>query len=109
MNKTNERIKSDVKKLRFSLSLLTILILIYLLSWFTIEYHGIHPLILIGLLSVLSIIHLILYIIFIYYVSIKYPTDQKSRMNNTLMIIFLGIIGMWLWLPSEKEIDRLSE
>jgi hypothetical protein len=25
------------------------------------------------------------------------------------MICFLGIIGMWIWLPDKKELERLAE
>jgi hypothetical protein len=85
------------------------LILIYVLSWLTIEYHGIHPIILIGLFVILSVFYFVLWVIFIYYASVKYPSDQKTRLNDTLMICFLGIIGMWIWLPDKKELERLAE
>ncbi|UTW64776.1 hypothetical protein KFE94_08740 [bacterium SCSIO 12643] len=38
----------------------------------------------------------------------KLPLGKKKKVSNTLMIFLLGIIGMWLWLPNQKEIDDLS-
>lgn len=36
------------------------------------------------------------------------PIPKKEKTNNTLMILFLGIIGMWLWLPNENDLKNYS-
>lgn len=46
-------------------------------------------------------------ILFIWYIWKCYPITKKKRSNNTWMIIFLGIIGMWLWMPSKNEVNKL--
>ena len=46
--------------------------------------------------------------LFIWYIHAKMPTSEKSKTNSTLMIFFLGIIGMWLWIPSKAELRKLA-
>ncbi len=33
----------------------------------------------------------------------KLPLEKKKKMDNTWMILFLGVIGMWLWIPNKQE------
>ena len=77
--------------------------------FFTIEFNEIRPSGLIRAFNVFSVSNFVLYVIFIYYVWFKYPADKKTRQKNILMIIFLGIIGMWIWLPDKKELELLAE
>ena len=37
-----------------------------------------------------------------------YPVAKKQKRDTTLQVIFLGFIGMWLWYPNEKEMERLN-
>jgi len=37
------------------------------------------------------------------------PLQKKTKTNNTFMILFLGIIGMWLRLHNKCEINKLFE
>ncbi len=32
----------------------------------------------------------------------KLPLPKKKKKDNTYMILFLGLIGMWLWLPNKR-------
>jgi hypothetical protein len=34
---------------------------------------------------------------------------KKTKTNNTFVVLFLGIIGMWLWIPNQNEINKLTE
>lgn len=38
----------------------------------------------------------------------RMPIEKKTKINQTLMILILGIIGMWLWLPNERELNQLK-
>ena len=33
--------------------------------------------------------------------------EKKDRNENILMILFLGVIGMWIWLPNKEELKVL--
>lgn len=37
-----------------------------------------------------------------------FPWSQNKRVSSTLMILFLNLIGLWLWLPSKKEIEKMA-
>lgn len=37
------------------------------------------------------------------------PVKKSKKWENTWMMIFLGILGMWFWLPNEKEMNRWLE
>jgi hypothetical protein len=37
------------------------------------------------------------------------PIREKTKTNNTFMMLLLGIIGMWLWIPNKREINKLPE
>ena len=47
--------------------------------------------------------------IFIRFVWKKMPVENKVKTNSTLMIIFLGTLGMWLWLPNKREFSKLED
>lgn len=37
------------------------------------------------------------------------PFEKKKKWDKTWMIIFLGIIGMWLWMPNSEDISEIIE
>lgn len=37
----------------------------------------------------------------------KMQYDKKKKWDNTWKILLLGVIGMWLWMPSKKDIVSL--
>lgn len=52
--------------------------------------------------------------IFTWYNWKKLPIERKKKVNNTWMLVLLGIfgfgvIGMWLWLPNKREIKKISQ
>ncbi|SRR5690625_1937810 len=56
----------------------------------------------------LAAFHLIMLFIFLWLNWYKLPINTKMRTNNSFLLIFLGILGMWLWMPSSDDIDGLS-
>lgn len=47
--------------------------------------------------------------IFIWFNWAKMPLEKKTKTDNTLLILFLGIIGMWLWIPNKRDMDKLTK
>ena len=37
------------------------------------------------------------------------PVTQKKNNDNLKMTMVTGIIGLWLWLPNEKEVNKIIE
>lgn len=105
----NQTLKSDFRKLRIILIVLTIIQISYFTTTFSQNelwlrlYSGYHSDILIWSLN------LVVAGIFVWYDWMKLPTNRRNKINNTFMILFLGIIGMWLWLPNRREIEKLTE
>ena len=104
-----ENLKSDLKKLRILLVILTLLQIGYLIIVFTdtklwakLDFDYKANWLIMGL-------NLIVAGIFIWFNWKKMPIERKSKTNNTFMILFLGIIGMWLWIPNRSEINKLTE
>lgn len=104
-----ENFKSDLKKLRILLIILTLIQIGYIIIIFTdtklwikldIDYKA---------NWLIWTLNLIVAGIFIWFNWTKMPTDKKTKTNNTFMILFLGIIGMWLWIPNKREINKLAE
>ena len=48
---------------------------------------------------ILGLFHIIVVGIFIKNIWNDNLIENKEKVNNSLMIVFLGIIGMWIWLP----------
>ncbi|MDP2058443.1 MAG: hypothetical protein Q8J97_01805 [Flavobacteriaceae bacterium] len=57
----------------------------------------------------MAITHLIVTGVFIWFIWKKLPRGNKNKIDNTLMILFLGLIGMWLWLPNKNEIKKQNK
>ena len=104
-----ENFKSDLKKMPILLIILTLIQVGYLIIRFTdaklsiildFDYH---------INWLIWGFHYLTVGIFIWYNWKKMPIEKKTKTNNTLMILFLGIIGMWLWIPNKSEINKLIE
>lgn len=52
--------------------------------------------------------HLIMWVVILWLNWTKFPIPQKLKLNNSILVTFLGILGMWLWMPSSDDIDGLS-
>lgn len=38
----------------------------------------------------------------------RFPLERKKKLENTWMILLLGIIGLWLWMPTKKEVESMN-
>jgi|SRR5690625_156290 len=59
-------------------------------------------------LWVILIFHIVMLSIILWLNWTKFPINKKMKMSNTYLVVFLGILGMWLWMPSSNDIDNLS-
>ena len=117
----SEKFKSEIKKLRILIIILTLIEVIYFVLIFgggTILINNNEKdsnSIIIWILSfvtsgfIIWILHLLVMTIIIWYNWKKMPIVRKKEIDNTLMILFLGILGMWFWIPNKKELNKLTE
>ncbi|MFD1315339.1 hypothetical protein [Namhaeicola litoreus] len=54
-------------------------------------------------------LNLIVIFYFIWFLWTKMPTSQIDKIRGTLLIFFLGILGMWIWFPSKRKIEELNK
>jgi len=104
-----EKFKSDLKKLRILLIILTLIQIGYMIIifadtklWIKLDFDYKANWLIWGL-------NLIVVGIFLWFNWTRMPIKKKAKTNNTLMILFLGIIGMWLWIPNKREINKLTK
>lgn len=55
---------------------------------------------------ILWVFQIILTIYILKYNRKNMSTTQEKNRDSLKMIMFTGIIGLWLWLPTKKEIDQ---
>jgi len=94
-----------LKKLKIFLIVLTLIEIGFILLLFFNTDELISYIFKNNLDQVFGLFHWLSVAIFIWFIWVKMPKDKKSNINNTLMIVFLGIIGLWLWFPNKKEIE----
>ena len=104
-----ENFTSDLKKLRILLIILTLIQIGYMIIifadtklWIKLDYDYKANWLILGL-------NLIVAGTFIWFNWTKMPIEKKTKTDNTFLILFLGIIGMWLWIPNKREINELTE
>ena len=102
------KIKRDIKKLRIALIVFTGLHGLNLCWFFLAGYVPAHPLSLFNSFLLLGLLTFVLKLVFLYYLYEVYPSPPKSKTTNALLIFFLGIIGMWVWLPNDEDLDTLG-
>lgn len=102
-------LKSDLKKMKILLTVLTIVEVCY----FGSSFIGLKTTVVLDLkyqaIWIIWFFHYLTVGIFIWYTWKKMPLAKKAKIHNTIMVLFLGIIGMWLWFPSKKELSKLQE
>lgn len=100
-------IKLDFNRLKNLLILLTIIEGTYLAIVFTNarlwiklddEYYANY---------IVSIFHFVVAGIFIWYNWKKMPITKSKKSDNTWLILFLGIIGMWIWMPNKQQLEEM--
>lgn len=101
--------ENDIKKLRILIIVISILQIGYLIIMFTnptlwgvldLTYHV--NWILWGLMLSLSGFC-------IWFNWTKMPIEKKKKTENTFLILLLGIIGLWIWLPNKTELKNLTD
>jgi len=100
-------IANDIKSMKSFLIVYTLVNFVFFaLSWVNVEF-------MIKLDSeyyvnwIFTGLHLLITIFFILYIWKQMPYKRKKKIDFSLMILFLGIIGIWIWLPNENEIKKL--
>ena len=99
---------SDIHKLRILLIILTLSQVGYILTIFM------NSVLWIKLNSdykvnwIIGVFNFLVVGLFLWYNWKRLPVEKKKKSENTWMILFLGIIGMWLWIPNKNEITKFS-
>jgi hypothetical protein len=57
---------------------------------------------------ILLVLHTIVVNLFLKFLWKDYPENKKYKTNKTSMILFLGLIGLWIWLSNKKELENLN-
>lgn len=100
---------SDLKKLKLVLIFFTLLYITYIvivvffirkITILNVEY---------SLRTIVEIFFILFKAYFIWFIWKKHPQTKQGRLLDSLMVFFLGIIGMWLWFPNKKQISSLTK
>lgn len=109
VNITREKLHSDLHKLRMLLIAQTLICIVYVtiilgapVFWSVLEHDFQSNWLVWGF-------NLMGACIFIRYNGKYLPIDKKEKSKYTFLILSSGIIGMWLWLPSRSEINKMIE
>jgi hypothetical protein len=62
-----------------------------------------------SIFTLVHLLHTLVTGIFIWFIWKKMPYDQYTKNNNILLVLFLGVIGMWIWLPNKNERNKLVD
>ena len=116
-----EKFKSDIKKFRITLIILTV----FHLGFFGILFGGFFFIVKNGITDggVIALWFLALFlsglILSIFQIILSYrmkkyerkymPVTSEKNKDNFRMMFFTGIIGLWLWLPNDKEVQKIIE
>lgn len=49
-----------------------------------------------------------IYGVFLWIIWKKFPYSKKKKRDLTWLIVFLGVLGLWLWFPNEEEIEKMK-
>ena len=101
-------LKNQIKSLRLVLVVLSIIELCYLIlvfsdSDFLNQIDAKYP-----LDKIVWGLNLSVSVLFTWFNWYKLPIDKKTKISNTFLIMFIGIIGMWIWIPNDKELDKMN-
>tara|TARA_R110001632_G_scaffold45215_3_gene114863 strand:+ start:2439 stop:2792 length:354 start_codon:yes stop_codon:yes gene_type:complete len=101
--------ESEIANLKLLLIALTVLQLAYLIFMFANHETYIKLIFNFHLDWIMTFVNYIVAGIFLWYNWKKLPIEKKKKTDSTWMILFLGIIGMWLWIPNKSEINKMNE
>ena len=101
--------ESQIANLRILLIFLTVIQLTYLGFMFADHETYVKMIFNFHLDWIVAIINYTIAGIFLWYNWKKLPIEKKKKADSTWMILLLGIIGMWLWIPNKAEIKKINE
>jgi len=109
-NQEKEQVnESEIANLRILLIALTVIQLGYVIFMFADHETYIKLIFNYHLDWIVAIINYTVAGIFLWYNWKKFPIKKKKKTDSTWMILFLGIIGMWLWIPNKAEIKKMNK
>lgn len=108
-NHLEEVNESEIANLKILLIALTIIQLAHMTSMFVDHDSYIKLIFNFHIDWIVAIINYVVAGIFLWYNWKKLPIERKKKIDSTWMILFLGIIGMWLWIPNKTEIKKMNE
>jgi hypothetical protein len=102
----------DIEKLKYDLKNLKRLLIFHTVIYVSLIFYVVaqnYPEIALDNNMYQSLVWLNLLVIcyFIWFIWTKMPTSQIDKIRGSLLIFFLGILGMWIWFPSKRKIDKL--
>lgn len=101
--------ESEIANLRLLLIALTVFQLAYVIFMFANNETYFEVVFKFRLDWIIAIFNYTVAGIFLWYNWKKLPIEKKKKTDSTWMILFLGIIGMWLWIPNKAEIKKMNE
>jgi hypothetical protein len=105
-----EKMKSDLNKLKFFLIVITVLELVVVFGAIWNSPPFINEILSYNqILGVFAFCHFFGIALFSWYIWKKHPVKKSKKRNDILMILFLGIIGMWLWMPNKTQLSKILE
>src|SRR5690606_38380035 len=104
-----EKFKSDLKKLRVLLILLTSIVAVYLINIFTDFHWSTNPDFAFKAQWYISSLHNLILVLLSWFNWKRMPLEQEETTNSRCMLLRLGVIGMWLWLRNKREFKNLLE
>jgi len=99
----------EIKNLKLLLVVFTGIHLVYVVLMFTDDKAYSKLVSDFYLNSIITILNCMVMGIFLWYNWKKLPLTKKKKIDNTWMILFLGILGMWFWIPSKTEVKKMNE
>lgn len=119
MEMNPNKLKSDLRKFRIATIILTLLnVLFFLLIIGGFAFIVKNKILDAGIISlgifliilssiILGVVQMIFVFIIMKYERKHLSISRAKTLDNFQMIMFTGIIGLWLWLPNKNEIDEM--
>lgn len=101
--------ETEIAKLRLLLMVLTVIQLTCVILSYSISELFTKLMLNFHLDWILVALNYIVAGIFLWYNWKKLPITKKKKIDSTWMILLLGIIGMWFWIPNKAEIKKMNE
>lgn len=101
------KFKKTFRILRILQVLITVLCLLYALYLILVVVGFISYKLPTSIYDAITLFYWIILALFLIVNWTQKPFGRKGKLGNTLLLILLGFIGMWLWLPDKKEQSKI--